>query len=103
MVSNNMTEMSFEDAGQWPGDSWVLDLDEHKSRNRAMRIKQLASRASQKAVFIQEFVKSLPFRCVAAFDKVPAVAVMRAGRGNCDTKNFSLLTFLQKAQTSRDL
>ena len=97
MVSNNMTEMSPEDAGQWLGGSQLLDLDDHKSRNRAMRIKQLASRASQKAVFIQDFVKSLPFKCVAAFDQVPAGAVMHAGRGDCNTKGFSLLTFLHLA------
>ena len=95
MVSSIMTGMSSEDAGQWLEGSRVLDLDDHKSRNRAMRIKQLVSRASQKAVFIQDLIKSLPFRCVAAFDQVPAGAVMRAGRGNCDTKGFSLLTFLQ--------
>lgn len=83
MVSNNMTETSSEDAGQWLGDLRVLDLDDHKSRNRAMRIKQLASRASQKAVFIQDFVKSLPFGCDAAFDQVPAAAALRAGRGDC--------------------
>ena len=93
MVSNNMTEMSSEDAGQWQEGSRVLDLDDHKSRKRAMRIKQLASRASQKAVFVQDFVKSLPFGWVAAFDQVSAGAVMRAGRGDCDTKGFNLMTF----------
>ena len=94
MVPNNMTEMSSEDTGQWLGDSLVLDLDAHKSRNRAMRIKQLASGATQKAVLIEDFVKSLSYRCVAAFDQVSAGAVMSAGRGDCDTKGFSLLTFL---------
>ena len=98
MVSNNMTEMSSEDVGQWLEGSRVLDLDDHKSRERAMRIKQLASRASQKAVFIQDFAKSFLFRYVSAFDQVPAAAVLRAGRGDCDTKNFSLLTFLHLAR-----
>ena len=77
MVSNNMTEMSSEVAGQWLGGSQLLNLHDHKSRNRAMRIKQLASRASQKAVFIQDFVKSLLFGCVAAFDQLPARCTSR--------------------------
>ena len=97
MVSNNMTEISSEDAAQWLEGSRVLDLDDHKSRKRAMRIKQLGSRASQKVVFIEDFVESFLFRCVSAFDQVPAAAVMRAGRGDCDTKGFSLLTFLRLA------
>ena len=96
MVSNNMTEMSFEDVGQWLGGSRVLDLDDHKSRKRAMRIKQLASRASQKAVFIQDSSNRFYLDASLLLTSFPP-AVLRAGRGDCDTKGFSLLTFLRLA------
>ena len=97
MVSNNMTERSSEDVGQWLGNTQLLDLNDPKLRIQALRITQLASSATQKAVFIHDFVKSLPFGCVAAFDHVPAGAVMRAGRGDCNTKGLSLLTFFHLA------
>ena len=96
MVSTLMTEMSSEDAGQWPGSRRLLDLDYHKTRIRAMRIRQLASPASQKAVFLQDFVKSLPFGCVAAFDHVPAAAVLRAGWGDAIRKASACGLFCTK-------
>ena len=93
MVSNNISETSFGDGGQWLGSTELLDLNDPKLRIQALRITQLASSATQKAVFIHDFVKSLPFGCVAAFNHVAAAAVLRAGRGDCDTTGFSLLTF----------
>ena len=94
MVFNNMTEKSSEDVGQWLGNTQLLDLNDPKLRIQALRITQLATSATQKAVFIHDFVKSLPFGCVAAFDHVPDAAVMCADRGCHDTTGFSLLTFL---------
>ena len=94
MVSNNMTEMSSEDTGQWLKDSRVLNLEDQKLKIQGMRIKQLACGARQNAVFINDFVKSFPFGCVPAFDQVPDAAVMCADRGCHDTTGFSLLTFL---------
>ena len=97
MPSTMMPEMSSENAGQWLGGTQLLDLDDPKLRIQAMRITQLASSATQKAVLIHDFVKSLPFGCVAAFDHVPAAAVLRAGRGDCHTKGTLFVALLRAA------
>ena len=97
MQPTMITEMSSEDAGQWLVSTQLLDLDDPKLRIQAMRITQLASSARQKAVFIHDFVKSLPFGCVAAFDHVPAAAVLRAGRGDCHTKGTLFVALLRAA------
>lgn len=97
MPSTMTPAMSSEDAGQWLGGTQLLDLDDPKLRIQAMRITQLASSATQKAVLIHDFVKSLPFGCVAAFDHVPAAAVLRAGRGDCHTKGTLFVALLRAA------
>ena len=97
MHSTKMTDKSAEDADQWLGCTKLLDLDDPKLRIQAMRITQLASSATQKAVFIHDFVKSLPFGCVAAFEHVPAAAVLRAGRGDCHTKGTLFVALLRAA------
>ena len=96
MVSTLMTEMSSEDAGQWVGSTQLLDLNDPKLRIQALRITQLASSATQKAVFIHDFVKSLPFGWVAAFDHVPAAAVLRAGWGDALRKASACGLFCTK-------
>ena len=95
MPSTAITEKASEDADQWLGSTQLLDLNDPKLRIQAMRITQLASNATQKAVFIHDFVKSLPFGCVAAFDHVPAADVLRAGRGDCHTKGTLFVALLR--------
>lgn len=97
MPPTAITERSSEDVGQWLGNTQLLDLNDPKLRIQALRITQLASSATQKAVFIHDFVKSLPFGCVAAFDHVPAAAVLRAGRGDCHTKGTLFVALLRAA------
>ena len=97
MLPTVITEISSEDADQWLGSTQLLDLDDPKLRIQAMRITQLASSATQKAVFIHDFVKALPFGCVAAFDHIPAAAVLRAGRGDCHTKGTLFVALLRAA------
>ena len=97
MPSTAITERSSEDAGQWLGSTQLLDLNDPKLRIQALRITQLASSATQKALLIHDFVKSLPFGCVAAFDHVPAAAVLRAGRGDCHTKGTLFVALLRAA------
>ena len=97
MLAATITENSLEDPGQWLGSTQLLELDDPKLRIQALRITQLASSATQKAVFIHDFVKSLPFGCVAAFDHVPAAAVLRAGRGDCHTKGTLFVALLRAA------
>ena len=97
MLFTAITERSSEDVDQWLGNTQLLDLKDPKLRIQALRITQLASSATQKAVFIHDFVKSLPFGCVAAFDHVPAAAVLRAGRGDCHTKGTLFVALLRAA------
>lgn len=95
MLSNLMSEKSSDEASQCLGGTQLLDLEDPKLRIQAMRITQLATSATQKAVFIHDFVKSLPFGCVAAFDHAPAAAVLRAGRGDCHTKGTLFVALLR--------
>ena len=97
MSSTALTETSSEDASQWLGSTQLLDLNDPKLRIQALRITQLASSATQKALLIHDFVKSLPFGCVAAFDHVPAAAVLRVGRGDCHTKGTLFVALLRAA------
>ena len=97
MLPTAITGISSEDADQWLESTQLLDLDDPKLRIQAMRITQLASSALQKAVLIHDFVKALPFGCVAAFDHIPAAAVLRAGRGDCHTKGTLFVALLRAA------
>jgi Transglutaminase-like superfamily len=83
--------------GSWTGSTRLLDLDDPKLRIQALRITQLASSHAQKAVLLHDFIKSMPFGCVAGFDHVPAGAVLRAGRGDCHTKGTLFVAMLRSA------
>jgi len=83
------------DPGHWLGATRLLDLDDPKLRIRAMRVTQLAASDTQKAIFLHDFVKSLPFGCVAAFNHVPAAGVLRAGHGDCHTKGTLFVALLR--------
>lgn len=86
---------SSEEPQHWLGSTRLLDLDDPKLRIGAMRVTQLATSDTQKAVFVHDFVKALPFGCVAAFDHVPAAGVLRAGRGDCHTKGTLFVAMLR--------
>jgi hypothetical protein len=79
----------------WLCSTRLLDLDDPKLRIQAMRITQLATTPTRKAVAVHDFVKSLPFGCVAGFDHVPAAAVLKAGRGDCHTKGTLFVAMLR--------
>ena len=79
----------------WLGPTSLLDLDDPKLRIQAMRVAQFAISDTQKAIFIHDHIKSLPFGCVAGFDHVPAVAVLKAGRGDCHTKGTLFVAMLR--------
>ncbi len=93
MLSPPLTETPAD----WLGQTRLLDLDDPKVRIRALQITQLAETDLQKAVLIHDYVKSLPFGCVAGFDHVPAGAVLRSGRGDCHTKGTLFVALLRCA------
>ena len=65
------------------------------SGSRPCAFTQLATTETQKAVCVHDFVKSLPFGCVAGFDHVPAAGVLKAGRGDCHTKGTLFVAMLR--------
>lgn len=79
----------------WMMPTRLLDLDDPKLRIQSLRITQLATTETQKAVLIHDYVKALPFGCVAGFDHVPAAAVLKAGRGDCHTKGTLFVAMLR--------
>jgi len=79
----------------WITPTRLLDLDDPKLRIQVMRVAQLATSDTQKAVVIHDYIKSLPFGCVAGFDHVPAAAVLKAGRGDCHTKGTLFVAMLR--------
>lgn len=84
-----------DDPRDWLGDTHLLDLEDPKLRIRVLRVTQLASNELEKAVRIHDYVKSLPFGCVAGFSHIPAPIVLRAGRGDCHTKGTLFVAMLR--------
>lgn len=80
----------------WLGSTRLLDLDDPKLRIQAMSLTQLSDTDTQKVVAIHEFIKAMPFGCVAGFDHVPAAAVLRAGYGDCHTKGTLFVALLRR-------
>ena len=81
----------------WLGATRLLDLDDSRLRIQAMRITQLATTDMHKAILVHDFVKALPFGCVAGFDHVPAVSVLKTGHGDCHTKGTLFVALLRCA------
>ena len=79
----------------WLGSTRLLDLEDPKLRIQAMSLTQLSDTVIQKVVAIHEFIKAMPFGCVAGFDHVPAAAVLRTGYGDCHTKGTLFVAMLR--------
>lgn len=81
----------------WLGATRLLDLDDSKVRIQAMRLTQLAETDAQKAVLVHNFIKQMPFGCVARFDHATAGAVLRSNQGDCHTKGTLFVALLRCA------
>lgn len=73
----------------------MLDLEDSKLRIQAMRITQLASTDLHKATLVHDYIKSLPFGCIASSGHHSAGAVLRSGRGDCHTKGTLFVSLLR--------
>lgn len=80
---------------EWMAPTRLLDLGDPKLRIQSLRITQLATTDVQKAVLVHDYVKAMPFGCVAGFDHIPAAAVLKAGRGDCHTKGTLFVAMLR--------
>ena len=86
---------SIELPSHWLGSTRLLDLDDPKLRIQAMSLTQLSDTDTQKVMAIHEFIKAMPFGCVAGFDHVAAAAVLRTGYGDCHTKGTLFVALLR--------
>ncbi len=86
-----------DNSAEWLGATRLLDLDDSKLRIQSMRLTQLATTDIQKATLVHDYIKSLPFGCIAGFDHLPAAAVLKSGRGDCHTKGTLFVALLRCA------
>ena len=96
-TSPQPARLSTDKPADWLGSTRLLDLEDSRLRIQAMRITQLATTDLQKAVLIHDFIKAMPFGCVAGFDHVPAVSVLKSGHGDCHTKGTLFVALLRCA------
>lgn len=94
-MKTNLFDKPAEQPGDCLGSTRLLDLDDSKLRLRAQSLTQLAQTDVEKAVRIHDFVKSLPFGCLAGFDHLDAATVLRRGRGDCHTKGTLFVALLR--------
>ena len=96
-TSPQPARLSTDKPAEWLGSTRLLDLEDSRLRIQAMRITQLATTDLQKAILIHDFIKAMPFGCVAGFDHVPAVSVLKSGHGDCHTKGTLFVALLRCA------
>jgi hypothetical protein len=89
------TQPTVDNPSNWVSSTALLDLDDSRLRIQAMRITQLAPTDVKKAILIHDFVKAMPFGCVAGFSHVPAVSVLKSGHGDCHTKGTLFVALLR--------
>lgn len=95
-MTNSYPDSRFEPA-KCLAETRLLDLDDSKLRIQAMRITQLASTDTQKAVLIHDYLKSLPFGCVKSHGHITAGEVLKSGRGDCHTKGTLFVALLRSS------
>ena len=79
----------------WLGGTPLLDLEDPKLRMQVLRITQLATSPTDKAVRIHDYIKSLPFGCVSESQNVRSGIVLRAGMGDCHSKGTLFVSMLR--------
>lgn len=82
---------------RWLRASPQLDITSTKLRTRMMALTQLLPTPREKAVAIHDFVKSLPFGCVADYSQLKASDVLKLGHGDCFTKGMLMVALLRCA------
>jgi transglutaminase-like putative cysteine protease len=84
-----------DDTKRWLANTPLLDLGHPKIRLLAARLTQLKRTPRDQAVACYEYVRRMPFGCIADSTGTGAVAVLRAGMGDCHTKSTLLLALLR--------
>lgn len=91
------SDASERSRARWLRATEQLDIQSTKLRTRMMAITQLLATEREKAVAIHDFVKSLPFGCVADYSQLKAVDVLKLGHGDCFTKGLLMVALLRAA------
>jgi hypothetical protein len=96
MESNeNPSSLMLDNPQNWLCATSLLDLEDPKLRIRVLRITQLATSATDKAIRVHDYIKSLPFGCVPASENLRSGLVLRAGFGDCHTKGTLFVSMLR--------
>jgi Transglutaminase-like superfamily len=82
---------------RWLRATGQLDIKSTKLRTRMMAITQLLPTEREKAVALHDFVKSLPFGCVADYSQLKASDMLKLGAGDCFTKGLLFVALLRAA------
>jgi hypothetical protein len=82
---------------RWLRATAQLDIKSTKLRTRMMAITQLLASEREKAVALHDFVKSMPFGCIADYSQLKASGVLKLGQGDCFTKGMLFVALLRAA------
>jgi hypothetical protein len=82
---------------RWLRATEQLDIKSTKLRTRMLGLTQLLAGEQEKAVVLHDFVKSLPFACVADYSQLKASDVLKLGAGDCFTKVMLFVALLRAA------
>lgn len=80
---------------RWLADTALLQFEHPKIRLLAKKLTQLKSTPREQAVACFQYMRALPFGCIADSTGTPAIAVLRAGMGDCHTKSTLLIALLR--------
>ncbi|MEP6790881.1 MAG: transglutaminase-like domain-containing protein [Ramlibacter sp.] len=82
-------------ARRWLVNTPLLQFDHPKIRLLATRLTQLKATPREKAMACFSHIRSLPFGCIADSTGTSALAVLRAGVGDCHSKSTLLIALLR--------
>ncbi|MBC5765235.1 transglutaminase-like domain-containing protein [Ramlibacter albus] len=84
-----------EDRQNWLCNTPLLETGHPKIRLLAAKLTQLKRTPREQAVACYEYIRRLPFGCIADSTGTSALAVLRAGMGDCHTKSTLLIALLR--------
>lgn len=84
-----------DDPERWLVNTPLLQFDHPKIRLLATRLTQLQATPRQKALAVVNHISAIPFGAIADSTGTSAMAVLKAGMGDCHTKSTLLVALLR--------
>jgi transglutaminase-like putative cysteine protease len=84
-----------DEAERWLVNTPLLQFDHPKIRLLAVRLTALQPTARLKALAVVRYISALPFGAIADSTGTSAMAVLKAGMGDCHTKSTLLVALLR--------